>query len=259
MSNKLPFYVANNYSSESQKIRVVTECWVHRSIFCPNCGNSLSEFENNKPVADFYCNNCSEEYELKSKQGTMGKKIVDGAYSTMIERLIANNNPNFFLLTYEKTTHEVKDFLTIPKYFIVPDIIENRKPLSESARRAGWIGCNIAVDNIPDFGKIYYIQSGVAKNKKDVLNNWRRTSFIKNTQTIEAKGWLLDILFCVEKIKKKEFTLEEMYRYEPFLRSRHPANNNIQAKIRQQLQFLRDKNIIDFVGGGIYVMKAIGD
>jgi type II restriction enzyme len=76
--------IANNYSSASQKIRVMTEYWVNRSAFCPNCGNTLSNFENNKPVADFYCMNCAEEYELKSKNGDIGKKIVDGAYSTMI-------------------------------------------------------------------------------------------------------------------------------------------------------------------------------
>ena len=77
-------------------------------------------FENNAPVADFYCGHCSEEYELKSKSGAMGKKIVDGAYSTMIERLQSANNPNFFFLTYDKSTLGIRNFLTIPKYFFVP-------------------------------------------------------------------------------------------------------------------------------------------
>ena len=87
MRLNLPVEVAKDYTSESQKIRVMTEHWVNRSAFCPNCGKMLSQFENNKPVADFYCGNCSEEYELKSKHGNVGKKIVDGAYATMIERL----------------------------------------------------------------------------------------------------------------------------------------------------------------------------
>ena len=79
---KLPVEIAEDYSSGSQRIRVMTEEWVNRSGFCPNCGSVLSQFENNKPVADFYCGNCSEEYELKSKHGEVGKKIVDGAYAT---------------------------------------------------------------------------------------------------------------------------------------------------------------------------------
>jgi type II restriction enzyme len=129
MDLNLSLDLAQGYTSNSQKIRVMTEQWVNHSIFCPNCGNSLVRFENNQPVADFYCAQCSEEYELKSKQGAMGKKIIDGAYSTMIERLKSNNNPNFFFLTYDKPTLEIKNFLTIPKYFFVPDIIEKRKAL----------------------------------------------------------------------------------------------------------------------------------
>jgi type II restriction enzyme len=233
----------------------MTECWVHQSAFCPNCGNNLSNFENNKPVADFYCNRCAEEYELKAKNGVMGKKIVNGAYQAMIERLNANNNPNFFLLTYDKATLSIRNFLTIPKYFFVADIIEEREPLSSTARRAGWIGCNITLNNIPEFGKIYYVKNGTLISENEVLDRWNRTGFVRNAHEIEAKGWLLDILFCIEKIKKKEFSLEEVYVFESFLKSKHPLNNNILAKIRQQLQFLRDKNIIDFVGRGKYRMK----
>jgi type II restriction enzyme len=234
----------------------ISEYWVNISIFCPNCGDSLNNFENNMPVADFYCTKCSEEYELKSKQGVVGKKIVNGAYSTMIARLNSNNNPNFFLLTYEKTTFEVRNFIAIPKYFFIPDIIEKRKPLNLAARRAGWIGCNIVVNDIPEFGKIYYIQNGVVRNKNDVLNNWNRTEFVKSAHDIEAKGWMLDVLICVERIKKKEFSLEDVYKFESFLQEKHPLNNNIKAKIRQQLQFLRDRNVIDFIERGKYRMSV---
>ena len=102
MELRLPIEVAKDYTSSTQRIRVMTEYWVNDSIFCPSCGNDLSNFENNRPVADFYCKECSEEYELKSKQGVMGKKIVDGAYSAMIERLKSANNPYFFFICFEK-------------------------------------------------------------------------------------------------------------------------------------------------------------
>jgi len=92
----LPVEVSKNYRSPSQQIRVMTECWVSELIFCPNCGKHLSKFRSNTPVADFYCKGCSEEFELKSKRGLIGKKILDGAYSTMVQRLMSNNNPNFF-------------------------------------------------------------------------------------------------------------------------------------------------------------------
>jgi type II restriction enzyme len=76
-----------DYKNNSQKIRIMSEIWVKENIFCPNCGNKISNFENNKPVADFYCKKCSEEFELKSKKGNIAKKIPAGAYSKMIERL----------------------------------------------------------------------------------------------------------------------------------------------------------------------------
>jgi type II restriction enzyme len=255
MELKLPVEIAEGYASGSQKIRVMTEYWVNNSAFCPNCGSSLSNFKNNKPVADFYCMKCSEEYELKSKHGAMGKKIVDGAYSTMIERLKSDNNPNFFFLTYDKSTFEIGNFLTIPKYFFVPDIIEKRKALNITARRAGWIGCNIDIKNIPELGKIFYVQNGVIKSRNEVLGKWNKTEFVKSTHDIESKGWLLDVLICVERIKKNEFSLDEVYYFESFLKAKHPLNNNVKAKIRQQLQFLRDKNVIEFIGRGQYRMK----
>ena len=139
----------------------------------------------------------------------------------------------------------------------MPDIIERRKELSITARRAGWVGCNIVMSNIPEFGKIFYVQNGVIKSKDEVLDKWNKTEFVKGTHNIEAKGWLLDVLLCVERIKKKEFSLDEVYAFEPYLKAKHPLNNNIQAKIRQQLQFLRDKNVIEFVGRGQYRLKLL--
>jgi type II restriction enzyme len=115
MEMRLPTHIAKFYTSNSQRLRVMTEYWVGKSIFCPNCGNALHNFENNMPVADFYCKKCSEQYELKSKNGNIGSKIVDGAYFTMIERLQSENNPDFFFLSYNQSTFEIKNFLTIPK------------------------------------------------------------------------------------------------------------------------------------------------
>lgn len=259
MELKLPVEIAEDYSSGSQRIRVMTEHWVNRSVFCPNCGSVLSQFGNNKPVADFYCKNCSEEYELKSKNGDMGKKIVDGAYSTMITRLKSENNPNFFFLTYDRSSLEIRNFLTIPRYFFVPEIIEERKALSPLARRAGWVGCNIVMSNIPEIGKIFYVQNGVPKSRDEVLEKWSRTEFVRSTHGIEAKGWLLDVLVCVERIKRKEFSLEAVYTFEAYLQAKHPSNHRVREKIRQQLQVLRDKGVIDFLGRGKYRMKLTSE
>ena len=70
--------LAKNYKSPSQIIRVLSEDWVAKQSYCPNCdAQPLAEFTNNKPVADFYCANCNEQYELKSKQAKLSNIIND--------------------------------------------------------------------------------------------------------------------------------------------------------------------------------------
>jgi type II restriction enzyme len=116
------------------------------------------------------------------------------------------------------------------------------------------------VSNVPDLGKIFFVQNGLVRSKDEVLAKWSQTEFVRSTRNIEAKGWLLDVLVCVERIRKREFTLDEVYAFEGHLQAKHPLNNNVKAKTRsgQQLQFLRDKGVLDFVGRGQYRMRLMG-
>src|SRR3989338_5920680 len=181
--------LADSYKNRSQKVRVLSEQWVDDSIFCPNCGQSdINKYPNNQPVADFYCFNCQEEYELKSKQSAIGAKVLDGAYRTMLERLTSKNNPNFFLLNYDLSNFSVTNFFVIPKHFFVPEIIEKRKPLALTARRAGWVGCNILLNHIPQTGKIFFVRDGKIEQKETVLANWQKTLFLRNEKEISIRG-----------------------------------------------------------------------
>ncbi|MCL2518788.1 MAG: hypothetical protein FWF15_09520 [Oscillospiraceae bacterium] len=49
-----------------------------------------------------------------------------------------------------------------------------------------------------------------------------------------------------------EFNLQDVYRFTNILSIKHPNNNNVEAKIRQQLQILRDKRFIKFIEKGVY-------
>ena len=250
---KFDIKVAKAYSSPSQRIKALTEQWVKNQIYCPNCGRiDIGKYPNNKPVADFFCLNCKEDYELKSKQGKMGTKIVDGAYRTMIERLQSSSNPNFFFLNYNLLSFKVSDFVVIPKHFFVPEIIEKRKALGPNAIRAGWIGCNILLRSIPEAGKVFFVREGREQPKAKVVKEWQKTLFLREEKQLSAKGWLLDIMNCLERIGKRDFLLGDVYKFEDELSSKHPENYHIKDKIRQQLQFLRDKNYIEFVGRGLY-------
>ncbi|HVV62432.1 MAG TPA: DpnI domain-containing protein [Pseudolabrys sp.] len=246
------------YSSGSQSARAWTERWVKDWIYCPNCGSpKISQFPANQPVADFFCPSCSEEYELKSQKGKFGSKVVDGAFRTMLERLASSNNPNLLLLNYNLAQLNVTNAFIVPKHFFIKDIIEKRKPLAKTARRAGWIGCNILLNQIPESGKIFFIRNGVPQDKADVLSKWKRTLFLRE-ENDEAKGWLIEVMKCVELIGRKEFDLEDVYAFETKLAGLYPNNRHVKQKIRQQLQFLRDRGYLDFVSRGHYRLRHSG-
>ncbi len=244
--------IAAEYKSPSQKARVLTESWVASNIYCPACGIDVKKYESNRPVADFYCAKCVEEYELKSKANVIDSKIVDGAYKTMLERLASSSVPSLFLLSYSPRDYSVLDFFTIPKHFFVSSIIERRPPLSPNARRPRWVGCNILLGGIPNSGRIFYIKNRRVEAKNAVLGAWKKTLFLRDEKVTLNKGWILDVMRCIDTLGKKEFNLDEIYAFEKDLSIAHPNNKHIKDKIRQQLQFLRDKGYLDFGGKGRY-------
>ena len=246
--------LAYGYTSQSQKIRVLTEQWVGDQVYCPNCGHdNMGKYPNGKPVGDFFCSSCAEDYELKSKKDKIGNRILDGAYSSMIERLNSENNPNFFFLNYNIKNYEVQNFIVIPKHFFTPEIIIKRN--QGIPNRPNYIMCSIDLSLIPHGGKIFYVKDKKIEPKNKVLSEWQKTLFLREEKEINAKGWLLDIMNCVEKLERKEFSLDDTYVFENFLSKKHPENKHIKDKIRQQLQVLRDKNYLQFLGGGKYRIK----
>lgn len=252
MNLKFDLRTAEGYKSKSQIARVLTENWVSQNIFCPSCGNKeLDEFTNNSPVADFFCSSCSSEYELKSKKDSSSQKIVDGAFTTMIERINAENNPNFFFLNYNSKNLTVSNFLVIPRHYFFDGIIEKRKPLSLNARRAGWIGCNILLGRIPEAGKIYFIKNEQIFDQEFIVNSWKKTEFLAG-QKKDKRGWTIELMRILDNIPEEEFSLNDVYKFESELKIKYPNNNFIKDKIRQQLQILRDKNLIEFRGHGNY-------
>ena len=141
----------------------------------------------------------------------------------MIERISSNKKPNFFFMGYLPSL-SVNDFFIVPKHFFVEEIIEKRKPLKLTARRAGWVGSNILFSRIPKAGQIFYIQNGIEISKKEVLSNWQKTVFLKEIKKDEARGWILDIMNCIDDLNTNEFTLQDLYSYEQVLKKLHPEN-----------------------------------
>ncbi|MHA2064423.1 MAG: Dam-replacing domain protein [Candidatus Thorarchaeota archaeon] len=74
---------------------------------------------------------------------------------------------------------------------------------------------------------------------------------------MRSRGWTSDVLRCVRKLGKSEFSLQEMYDFEEELRELHPKNRHIRPKIRQQLQVLRDQGVVRFIERGRYGMRLM--
>lgn len=62
-------------------------------------------------------------------------------------------------------------------------------------------------------------------------------------------GWL-ELVY--EALPSGEFTNQDVYAQEETFRERYPQNLNIRAKIRQQLQVLRDLGFVEHVGRGVW-------
>jgi len=125
--------------------------------------------------------------------------------------------------------------------------------LSCNARRANWIGSNILINHIPNSGKIYYVKNKKEFDKDIVLEKWGKTLFL--IEQDKLKGWTLDVMRCLDEIDKEEFDIDDVYKFEKYLQQKHPNNKHIKDKIRQQLQYLRDKGYIEFIQKGKYRKK----
>jgi type II restriction enzyme len=92
--------------------------------------------------------------------------------------------------------------------------------------------------------------------KDRVLAKWQSTIFLRDLKDVRAKGWLLSVMKCIEKIRRRTFTIDELYRFEDELRVTYPSNRHIKEKMRQKLQILRDIGYLEFVGRGTYRLIA---
>jgi type II restriction enzyme len=169
----------------------------------------------------------------------------------MKRAILADRTPNLYVLHYDLTGWLVRNVILIPHFAFALSAIECRPPLAATARRAGWVGCNILLDKIPIHARIPIILDGQALSPREVRLTYDRLRPLEKLQ-VEKRGWTLDVLQVVQSLNKSEFSLQDVYAHAEALGKLHPANRHIQPKIRQQLQVLRDLGLLDFLGGGSY-------
>jgi type II restriction enzyme len=247
--------LAAKYKAGSQIARVLSEDWCTRELYCPACDSDhLTGSKPNNPAVDFACATCEQPYQLKSLSHWNPRKVVDAGYEAMLRAIRADMTPNLLILQYS-SRWLVRNLLLIPKMFFSGSVIEKRKPLAPHARRAGWLGCNILLSEIPSDGKIAVISDGVPVLKEQVREEFSRVKQLAEVPP-SLRGWTLDVLRAIRRLEKPEFSLQELYGFESEMKSLHPQNQNVRPKIRQQLQVLRDVGLVSFVSPGSYRLRT---
>ena len=247
--------LSQSYRSASQIARVLTEDWCTRQLYCAACtSDRLVSSKVNTPAVDLVCPQCEQRFQLKSFKTWGQKKIVDAAYASMMRAIRSDNVPNLIILQYS-TSWLVENLMLVPSVFFTESVIEKRPPLSLTARRAGWIGCNILLHRVPPDGKISVVAAGSLVPQGEVRGEFSRVRKQAEVPPF-VRGWTLDVLGAVRKLGKARFSLQELYQFEPELQSLHPRNQNVRPKIRQQLQVLRDLGLINFTGPGGYEVRS---
>jgi type II restriction enzyme len=241
-----------DYKSPAQLAKALTENWVSREAYCLSCGeSSLAHTPENTKALDFRCDSCREPYELKASKRPFGHRVLDGEYETFRHAIASLNNPNLLLLNYDLALMSVRDFRAIPRYALSRLSVIPRTPLGPTARRAGWRGCSIDLEGLPPAALVPIVVDGNPRPIRAVMSDWRQLEFIEKS-TASGREWLPDILSCLRRIGSAEFALREVYRFTPELKALHQRNQNIEPKIRQQLQILVAQGILERIRPGRY-------
>ncbi len=252
MNLSLPTEGLSRYKSASQRARVGTESWGSANFFCPACESpKLAPAPRNTVAVDYFCPSCESPFQLKSQSKPLGSKIVDAAYSEMKRAILEDRTPNLFVLHYDLDTWAVRTVLLVPHFAFALSAVERRKPLTSTARRAGWVGCNILLEKIPVHARIPVVSEGNPHTPREVRGSYDRLRPLEKLQ-VEKRGWTLDVLQVVQSLGKLNLTLADVYAHADALAKLHPNNAHIRDKIRQQLQVLRDLGLLEFLGGGSY-------
>ena len=252
MELDLPTAGLDCYKSASQRARVATESWGATNLYCVSCKSPrLQRMPHNTSAIDYLCSACQSSFQLKSQSRAFGGKIVDSAYSKMRLAIVEDRTPNLYILQYDMSAWRVQTLIIIPRFAFTLAALECRKPLGPTARRAGWVGCNILLDKIPSDGRIEVIREGQVVPSQAVRHAYDRLRPLQELDA-EKRGWTLDVLQTVRSFERGNFTLRDVYAHANTLAKLHPKNYHINDKIRQQLQVLRDLGVIDFLGRGAY-------
>lgn len=247
------------YVGPTQQARVITEQWAAQELYCPDCLTpGLEPTSVNCSVVDYFCGGCSIPFQLKSSKSGIGKKIPDGAYNAMISAIREDRCPDLLLLGYRAVDWRVLDVVIIPRFALSEQAVFARKPLSQTARRAGWVGCVIDLTNIAPDARISIVENGVVTSRQQVKDRYSRLKPVACLSSAE-RGWTLAVLNAIQSTGWTKFSTQQAYGFEARLSKLFPFNKHIRQKIRQQLQVLRDLGLLTHMRRSEWCTRHVND
>jgi hypothetical protein len=181
-----PFFdasIAQEYTSKARAAGVAVETWAEHNLYCLSCSaDELSRLPTNAIVADLECLACTSRYQIKAKNGRFGAALTGAAYEPILKAIRAGAMPSYVLVEYDPRFNIVVFVEGVPGRYIDKTRVIPRKPLSATARRAGWRGCTISLAGLHDVRVRIVEPSG--RDRLAVREEWRKLSL--STGAIEA-------------------------------------------------------------------------
>jgi type II restriction enzyme len=142
------------WKSESKIIgEAVEDCIV--ILPCPICGEKgLVKYKSNEKSKDIKCYKCSSQIQIKASKRKsfrgLALKLLGAEYKTTL--LSITNNIHYIVLFYslKDAIYKINHLYFINSIDITESCIIPRKPLSSTAKRAGWQGCTLVFNKFKE-------------------------------------------------------------------------------------------------------------
>ncbi len=147
-SVRVDFAEAARYTSNSQVARVAIETWAARNVLCWRCNGALIPAPPNTHLLDAICANGEHEVQIKAFAGIAGDRIAGAAFEPIRKRLDDGALPDYLLVSYDRPREVVVLAEYVDGEAIVRERVVGRRPLAATARRAGWVGAVIDLQDL---------------------------------------------------------------------------------------------------------------
>lgn len=147
-------------TTKNQQLGAKGEQAVKQKVPCPRCGRPrhLTPLQANFPCADLICRFCGflaqvKSYTLKGSSEDLPPRILGAGWEVQHDQIMAGIYHGLYLVGYASSGRLVRiDYVPAHILQAAPDVFEPRKPLRETAKRAGWIGFNYNIEKLPPIG-----------------------------------------------------------------------------------------------------------